>query len=254
MKLFLGIVRYEYAMAIRRWGVWLAFLLLGGFMAFSRLPADLLQHTGIPEWQFAAARVFDFNMILPVVGGIVLADRIARDRKLGVDELLFAAPLKRWPYILGKYMGGLLSVLTPALLVVVVFGIWDSVLAGKPGVFPMMLVAFLAITLPAFAFITAFSLACPVIIPVRVYQVLFTGYWFWGNYLSPDVMPTLNGTLLTASGEFAMSGFFGGAVGGVPGLNPRALEAVLNLGVLGLCAAAALVALERYLALEADRA
>jgi ABC-2 type transport system permease protein len=73
--------------------------------------------------------------------------------------------------------------------------------------------AFLSISVPAYAFITAFSLACPVLMPVRVYQVLFTGYWFWGNFLNPEAIPTLNGTLLTAGGSYAMEGFFGGSFG-----------------------------------------
>jgi hypothetical protein len=46
-----------------------------------------------------------------------------------------------------------------------------------------------------------------------VYQVLFTGYWFWGNFLNPAALPTLNGTVLTPSGAFAAYAFFGASLG-----------------------------------------
>lgn len=259
MNRFLGIVRTEYRMAIRRWGVWLAFLVMGMIVILDRVPSrQVLSEgqslSGPAFWQYVGSIAFDFNILLVVIGGIAIADRVARDRRLVVDELLFSSPVKPWTYILGKYAGSLLSVLTPTFAMVAILGIWDAALRGQPEILPGLLLAFLAINLPAFAFVTAFSLACPAVLPVRVYQVLFTGYWFWGNYLSPEVMPTLNGTLLTASGEFALFGFFGGWVGLEPGQRYTSTEAVLNLVVLGLCAFAALFALERFLVLRDSRA
>ena len=69
-------------------------------------------------------------------------------------------------------------------------------------------VAFVCVNLPPLAFVAAFSIACPAVLPVRVYQVLFTGYWFWGNFLSPKVLPTISGTVLVASGLPQASAFF----------------------------------------------
>jgi len=71
-------------------------------------------------------------------------------------------------------------------------------------------VVFLVMGGTAFAFVVAFSIACPLFMPVRVYQVLFVGYWFWGNYLSPEVFPTISGTLVVPSGKYALYGFFHG--------------------------------------------
>ncbi len=42
-----------------------------------------------------------------------------------------------------------------------------------------------------------------------VYQILFTGYWYWGNFLSPQVMFTVSDTLLNASGKYALMAFYG---------------------------------------------
>ncbi len=116
--------------------------------------------------------------------------------------------------------------------------------------------AFLAITVPAFAFVVAFSLACPMVMPLSIYQILFTGYWFWANFIPPKLFPTLNGTLLTPSGMFAQQVFFGGPVSealqnAVP-YTPA--DAIANLAVLGLCSAAALVLLDVYLGRLARRA
>ena len=122
---------------------------------------------------------------------------------------------------------------------------------------PASVLAFLGINLPACAFITAFSLVCPLVIPVRVYQVLFTGYWFWGNLLSPKVIPTLNGTYLTPNGMFMCTVSLAASLrGGGPehtAISPQ-IEAVINLAVLGVMIALALFAADRYLALRARRA
>ena len=110
--------------------------------------------------------------------------------------------------------------------------------------------------MPAFAFVVAFSLSCPMVMPPSIYQILFTGYWFWANFIPPKLFPTLNGTLLTPSGMFAQQGFFGGPVSKALEGAARysAADAVANLSVLGLCGAAALVLLDLYLGRVARRA
>jgi hypothetical protein len=117
-------------------------------------------------------------------------------------------------------------------------------------------VAFLAITVPAFAFVVAFSLACPMVMPLSIYQILFTGYWFWANFIPPKLFPTLNGTLLTPSGTFVQQGFFGGQVSEAlkGALQYTSADAVANLAVLGLCSAAALLLLDLHLGHRARRA
>ena len=118
---------------------------------------------------------------------------------------------------------------------------------GAPvALFGASLVAFLVINLVAYLFVGAFALACPLFMPVRVFQVLFTGYWIWGNYMSPQAIPTLSDTLLTVSGRWVARGFFGLAWYDQTLATP--LEAAANLVLLGLGAAVALVALDRILA------
>jgi hypothetical protein len=112
-----------------------------------------------------------------------------------------------------------------------------------------LLLAFLSIAVPSHAFVVAFSLACPLVMPLRVYQVLFTGYWFWGNMLSPKAFPTISDTVLNAMGQYPVQAFFGVFTDSTHkvegGFTPP--EAVLNLFVLFACIAIALFAVNQYL-------
>ena len=248
MNRFLGIVAYEYRMSIRRWAFWLAFGLVSlPYVLSISIPSSReAAHLTISElWQIVAEMNFRLNLFLPVVAGILISDRLIRDFKSGVSELQASTPISDNGYILSKYVGTLLSILTPAFILSLLFAVLSAIEFSQPVIILMSVVTFLAIVVPAYIFISSFSLALPVVIPLRVYQVLFTGYWFWGNFLSPKVFPTLNDTLLTPSGKFALAGFFGG----MPGVfeQSSSSEAVLNLIILAACSAAVLLALRFYL-------
>ncbi|HOG46887.1 MAG TPA: hypothetical protein PLB78_09615, partial [Anaerolineae bacterium] len=120
MSAFWGVVRYEYRMAVRRWGMWVAFAIaavpyvlpavtdpielgLGGAIATASL------------WAFAGNTVLQLNLLMPIIGGIVMADRLPRDFRLGTRELLHATPLRRHAYVLGKYIGVVAAAVTPVL-------------------------------------------------------------------------------------------------------------------------------------------
>lgn len=282
MSVFLGIVRYEYRMAVRRWGMWVA-------SAIAALPSilsactDQVRASNAPIWAVAGTLALSLNMLMPIIGGVSMADRLPRDDRLGTRELLASAPLRRHVYVLGKYVGVVAATVTPVLAAIVLLAAIISVrslgvAAGarlpaalhrqlvlrQLGVAPTellsmigsLLVAFLAINLPAYLFVGAFSLACPAVLPVRVYQVLYTGYWFWGNFLNPEFIPTVADTPLAPCGKFVAGAFFGVGMAGTVVTEPlyTAGEAVLNISVLLACAAAALIALERYLAWREVRA
>ncbi len=254
-----GVLRYEATMILRRKGMWLAYGLV--CVIYTSAPSIVRVATKSfavrPDqvWQLAGQLVFQFNMFMGLVAGIVASECLARDFRTGVSELQRSAPLGRWPYLLGKYLGALAALLLPYSLWVALVG---AALVGMgvvpPGFVPGLLVAFAAIAAPAYAFVVALSMAAPLLAPLRVCQILFTGYWFWGNYLNPKEFPTLNGTLVTPSGVYALQAFFGGFLwGGHHGSHTPA-EAWLNLATLALCIAGVLVAAERYLAWKSRRA
>ncbi|RPJ47837.1 MAG: hypothetical protein EHM21_07965 [Chloroflexi bacterium] len=259
MSQLLGVIRHEFTMSIRRVGLWIAYLIVFAFFSVSLFtpsdsgPSDVFSSK--PPWQEAGEVVYLFNMLMPLIAGILAADRMQRDVRLGLRELQTSTPLKRPTYILGKYVGVLLSELTPMFLWVVAIGIFTTVTGlTSPAIIGGIVAAFFAIAAPSFAFVVAFSLACPLIMPVRVYQILFTGYWFWGNFLNAKVFPSVSDTLLNSSGIYASQGFFRGTISQTEEVLRTPLEAWLNILVLSLCAGIVLVALERVFAWQAKRA
>ncbi len=239
MSQFFGVLRHEFKMAVKRPGMWVAYGLLYIFYGFSVIQFDSsksISNITISEMlNTAGETMFILNMGMVLLGGILSADRMTRDFRLGVRELQQSSPLKLSTYILAKYFAVLSAVITPMFIYILVLAL-IVVVVGAPILFAgIILVAFAAIALPAYAFVVAFSLACPMFIPVRVYQVLFIGYWFWGNYLNPSAFPTISGTLLVPSGKYVLFGFFGGMSSMVTNIIPLSqarLEAVLNLLLL----------------------
>lgn len=264
MSLFVNLFRHEFNMSIRRRGLWTAYgLLLLFYTIVLFLPptgGGLTEGETITMsnlWGSAGRFILLFNVFLPVVGGILAADRMQRDFRLGVRELQISTPLSRPAYILGKYLGVLASLLLPVFLWVMAVAFVLAAIGLAPwAIVYAMPVACLAMTAPAFAFVTPFSLACPLIMPLRVYQILFTGYWFWGNFINPEAFPTISDTLLSAGGKLAYDGFFGGNPLRLAEIPPEftTREAALNLIVLGLCILAVLIVLDRYLRWQSQRA
>ena len=253
MKQFLGITLHEFKMSIRRKGLWIAYSIVFLFFSTAIFAPN---HSGPSEifgvnspWVEAGETVYMFNMLMPLIGGILSADRMQRDFRLDLRELQRSTPIKTGTYIVSKYFGVLISTLTPMFIWVLLISIYAA-LSGQtaPSIISSTVAAFLAITVPSFAFVIAFSLALPLIIPIRVFQILFTGYWFWGNFLNHEVFPTISGTVLNSSGRYALQGFFRGTISRTDAPLHTVPEAWLNIFVLFLCAACVLIVLNFYLA------
>ena len=245
-----GVARYEFRMAIRRWGVWLAFALAGATFVINApgFLHKLAVESGV--WAAAGQSAFMLNLWMPLVAGIALADRLPRDRQLATLELLRSTSIPRWRLVIGKYLGGLMAVSLPVAAVAATVAALGVASGESVGLLAASAVAFLCVNLPPLAFVAAFSIACPAILPVRVYQVLFTGYWFWGNFLNPKVLPTVSGTILVASGLPQARAFFDAPLG-----RPVTTGfAALNLATLMACAAVALVTVVQYLRWQDARA
>jgi len=258
---FTGVTRHEFNMSIRRPGLWVAYALLGLFYSVSIFapagdgPGELIPTQDI--WLQAGHIVFLLNIFMPLLAGILSADRMQRDFRSGVRELQRSTPLSIPAYILAKYLGVLASVLVPMFLWVAAVGITLVFKGQAPLSFlwPLLL-AFLSISVPAHAFVVAFSLACPLLMPLRIYQVLFTGYWFWGNLLNPQAFPTISETLLNAVGQYPLQAYFGVVLDSTSkvAVPVTPTDALLNLLVLLACIFAALFSLDRYLHWQARRA
>ncbi|MBK8421090.1 hypothetical protein [Candidatus Villigracilis saccharophilus] len=119
MSRFIGVFRHEFNMSIRRSGMWIAYGLLFLFYTVSVLwpsPDERDIFTDATLWQFAGQLAYTFNLFLPVAAGILAADRMQRDFRVGVHELQSSTPLSNLVYILGKYFGVLAASLAPVLV------------------------------------------------------------------------------------------------------------------------------------------
>ncbi|HZU68170.1 MAG TPA: hypothetical protein VFA09_12915 [Ktedonobacteraceae bacterium] len=211
LALFSGIFSYEFRMQFRRLALWITFfgiaallLLRGGFRFLLVFALNQPLLPLVAEW----AR--SLNFLLPIAAGVLLADRLARDRKTRVDELFTSAPGALSIRLAGKYAGSTLATLIPIFLFFSIGA--GSILYQTHNLLtiPYALEAFATIILPGILFVSAFSIACPFLLWVPLYQFLFVGYWFWGNILNPGSgIPTLSGTLLTPVGGYMASAFFG---------------------------------------------
>lgn len=260
MSQFLAIARYEFSMSVRRASFWIAYILLGAFYFITIINPSESVSAVIPAdrlWTQAGNMVFTFNIFLPLLAGLLAADRMQRDFRGGLNELQRSSPLRLVTYLLAKYLGVLAAALLPFFLITLITGLLSVAIGQVPLAFlwPLLL-AFLSIAVPAHAFVVAFSLVCPLVIPLRVYQVLFTGYWFWGNLLSPKVFPTISDTPLNAVGQYPVQAYFGAYLDAPqPVIDAYTRpEAMLNLLVLTACIAAALLAAHAYLRWQARRA
>jgi ABC-type Na+ efflux pump permease subunit len=236
-----GVVWAEFLMQVRRPAVWLVLLGLGvlSVTSLARVPFDVRARgadASVPEWAFLV------QFVLPVGFGVLLADRYPRDRRLRVGELLRSAPASDTVRLCGKFLGAAAATLVPVALVYLVGLAWLVATYGDFVATALLaLPAFVLVNLPGLLFVGAFSIACPIVLPVPLYQFLFVGYWFWGNILSPGDVPTLTDTWLTPIGGVAQVAFF-------PATLHRAeahwstVDGAASIALLLLLAGAALVA------------
>ncbi|HZS75527.1 MAG TPA: hypothetical protein VFA41_02860 [Ktedonobacteraceae bacterium] len=210
VSVFLGVFRYEFRMQIHRPALWIAFsglalLFLSRYYQFlTTNPLHLPLLTDIAAW------TRNVNFILPVAVGVLMADRLPRDRRYRVEELVSTMPGTLNTRLIGKYLGSLSATLTPMFIYYFLGLLCILYQSHNIQVLPYGLLTFATITLPGMFFVGAFSLACTSLIWVPLYQFLFIGYWFWGNILSPlNGIPTLSETILTPVGGFMASGYFG---------------------------------------------
>ncbi|MBA2392232.1 MAG: hypothetical protein H0V70_05745 [Ktedonobacteraceae bacterium] len=217
-----GALRYEFRMQIRRRSVWLVLILISVIVyllwyvfAEQALHGHLRTEVTPPQWippSQSDAILFlaqMMGMFIPLGVGLVLADRLARDRKIHVDEIFDSFSSAFGARLLGKYLGSVLATLIPVLLIYAIgIGYTLSQVPGSQGIL-LALEAFAAILLPGILFVAGFSITLPAIIKVPLYQFLFIGYWFWANLMSPRFkIPTLTSTMLNAAGPYAQEGFF----------------------------------------------
>ncbi|MEO3748177.1 hypothetical protein [Plantactinospora sp. B5E13] len=246
MSELLAVSRYEFRMQARKRSLWLVTLLLGclliaiqGDQGPRHLPADTPPAEVMTTWAIL------FGIVVPLGFGMVLADRLIRDRRLGTTALLESLPVGPGRFLAGKYLGGLAASALPVFLLMLVAGGYESLHRGDPLLLGWTVLVFAVVMLPGLAFVAGFALVCPLVVSAPLFRVLFVGYWFWGNFLGAEILPSLTGTLLTPVGAYPASWLSGqwqmyaGDPGWLSFLRPEpdglaALSSVLLLVLTGL--------------------
>ncbi len=229
----LAVARYEYRMQIRRWGLWLGLLLSTGLfywflvVGLDTIPPQVLSN----PWDFGANLILPLILLAPVAAGILVADRFPRDRQLRMNELLESSQPSARIFVLGRYIASLLAVLTPPLLLALPVIIYAAVRFSLPELLWKTPVIFLAAALPSWLFIVAWSLTIPLVMPLRLYQVLYSGFWLWAIAVPRGRLPTINESIVDIGGKYASYAFFG--FERPPNLNPPATAgwAIFNISL-----------------------
>ncbi|MEV4622200.1 hypothetical protein AB0J74_26250 [Asanoa sp. NPDC049573] len=246
MTALLAVARYELRMLARKRSLWISAALLGGVLVLlqgERGPRSL--PAGTPAREVMATWALLFSILMPLAYGMLLADRLVRDRKLRVEPLLESLPHASATRLAGKYLGGVAACALPGLGALLVAATVEVGYRHDPFLFVWALVAFAMVTLPGIAMVAGFALVCPIVVSAPLFRILFVGYWFWGNMLAPGLLPSLTGTVLTPIGDYAATWLLGddgpALFAGSPGWltflrpDPSGATAAVSIAVIILC-------------------
>jgi len=209
VKSFVATARYEFTMQWRKRSVWI----VTGVLALLLVAIGAGQLTYVfdaSDTKTAMARAaLLLQLLLPVGYGSLLADRLVRDRQIRIAEVLDATPADATARLAGKYAGSCAATAVPILVLYLVVGVAYGIAEGDWAAAGWVFAIFVVITLPGLAFVGAAALAFPLVMPTPLFRVLFVGYWFWGNAVTPAAMPTTAQTLLAPEGAYGLRQFFG---------------------------------------------
>jgi len=111
-------------------------------------------------------------------------------------------------FVLGRYAATLLAVLTPPLVVALAVTIYAAARFSLPELVWKTLVIFLVAVLPSWLFVVAWSLVVPLVLPLRLYQVFFAGFWLWAIVVPRGRLPTINESIVDIGGKYTSYAFF----------------------------------------------
>ena len=258
----------EIIMQWRRLGFWLTFggaaaLLLiitvpAGFFLL-HLPANSLyavNHYTPTDLQ----NLMTFNttsygaMLCGLLMGLLVADRIDRDRRLNMREVQAATTLGWGRYILGKYLGNILAVLLPALAIYLLCGLVTVILGWPALLVAKFTLAFAVALVPGAVTVVGVILLLSSFLPLRVVQLAFSLLWIEINIGLG--WRELGYTLLNPSGLYSYPVFFPvpPMQYTLPGFQTSLALALLNVVVLLVTGLAAAILAYMSLLLQQYRA
>jgi hypothetical protein len=245
-------VRAEIVMQWRRWGFWASFAFIGALLLLLTVQsAGFLRH--VPENYFMQQTPTESQLenlivygstaygalLLGLVVALLVADRIERDRRLGMIELQRATPLGNGSYVLGKFFGNYAAVLVPMLLTYVICPLVALPFGWSPLLIPKFVLAFLLVAVPCSVAGMGLIILLASWLPLRIVQAGFVLLWF-ELYIGLG-WHGLAASVLNIGGAYIYPVFFPlPAMPSVMELEVSARMAVLNISALLLTGSAAL--------------
>ena len=145
---FLGVFRYEFAMQLRRKAMWIGLAMIGALLFFIlSVTTGRSANTDTPQVALGYMSS-GLTFLLPIGAGLLLANRIPRDRSLRVEELLRVAPASGATRHFGKYLGATLAVSVPILLIQAAETVYVANYFHDASLFLRSLAMFATVTLP----------------------------------------------------------------------------------------------------------
>jgi ABC-2 type transport system permease protein len=207
----LGVIRYEFAMQARRVSLWIVSAVLGIIPLIQFNNTSTYTHDAnlpITRADIVVVEAAGAATIFALGAGLILADRLRRDRTTRMQDRLRSAPVSQPVHLAGKYLGATLATLLPLTLLYIAGFACLVVHWGDASILPLALAGYVAFVLPAVLFVSAFSIACTSVLWPPLFQFLFVGYWLWDSLDPKGSIPTLDGTVLSPSGRLTMTGLF----------------------------------------------
>jgi ABC-2 type transport system permease protein len=250
--------RYEFVMQRRRPAVWIltacATLISIATILSSNIGQLQSQVRFIAPTALAATFIQQIGFFLPVTFGLLFADRLDRDKRFRVQEVLEPAGRSAGPAVWGKFLGCsgatavALSLGYLAAIAAIAFSLNDLPLL--PASAPVILI----VVFPGLALVAAAAMLCTRFLPVPLFSALFVAYWYWGNVLPANRVPTISCTPLTPIGKFASVGFFKARGADRCGLTQHLVSPLLGLeSILMLLGLAVVCLLLLQLRMSLDR-
>ncbi|GHO47835.1 ABC transporter permease [Ktedonospora formicarum] len=255
----------EILMQWRRWGFWLAFPLAGSLVALIYIQNAIdMQNNGVLLTQrfaldmagivnlFTFLNTYYSTVLYALIASLLVADRLPRDRQLGMLELQRAAPFGHGVYVLGKFLGNYIAILVPAFLSYLICGSILVWLGLSTDIFCKLALAFTLVFLPASAVTVALTLLCSSLFPLRVVQIGFPLLWLDATISLFD-WPTISRTIFNPAGRYVYPVFFPTSSVGKAISDHPLVMAQLNIVILWLTASISLIVLYISLHYQARR-
>jgi len=190
LRNFLTIAKYEWKMQIKNPGFWIILIftiIIAGLDSFPT-PANMarldnqLQNSG-----YVVSRLLAYDVVLMMFGFVFMtANRIQRDKKLGISELHMAFPLVKGQYVAGKFIANLCVVLTVVGLFFVINALVHLFFNPAPLDMLPYFIGFISVAIPMAVFTTGCAISLPVLTDIRFVYVLMAGYFFLNMAIVPD--------------------------------------------------------------------